>query len=289
MKTVNSLSGGKTSSYLAANYPADVDIFALVCNDDNRCRIKDDGIMKIVNDKLEKYTPYYGEVIGIAENPDSVLAVIELEQYIGREIVWVRDVSYDEIVRQRMAIPNRQKRFCTTILKIRPIFHYCRYMMSQEIVSMRTGIRYDEAERAERLTTTWDNASFANFYPASAIKGDRWENQWTKDVEWRVNENVLVDDKIITYNINEYWDGKGIAFPKDSNCPYCFWKPHPQLRQNWDDYPGQMQWAADMEAVMGYTFKDDMTMEEIKKLNKQLFLDFGFGTGSGCQAGFCTD
>lgn len=30
MITVNSLSGGKTSSYLAANYPANYDIFALV-------------------------------------------------------------------------------------------------------------------------------------------------------------------------------------------------------------------------------------------------------------------
>ena len=30
MITVNSLSGGKTSSYIAANYPADHDVFALV-------------------------------------------------------------------------------------------------------------------------------------------------------------------------------------------------------------------------------------------------------------------
>lgn len=30
MKTVNSLSGGKTSSYIAVHYPADYDIFALV-------------------------------------------------------------------------------------------------------------------------------------------------------------------------------------------------------------------------------------------------------------------
>ena len=28
--TVNSLSGGKTSSYIAANYPADYNVFALV-------------------------------------------------------------------------------------------------------------------------------------------------------------------------------------------------------------------------------------------------------------------
>lgn len=33
MKTVNSLSGGKTSSYIAMNYPADIEIFALCCID----------------------------------------------------------------------------------------------------------------------------------------------------------------------------------------------------------------------------------------------------------------
>ena len=31
MLTVNSLSGGKTSSYLAYHYPADLEIFSLVC------------------------------------------------------------------------------------------------------------------------------------------------------------------------------------------------------------------------------------------------------------------
>ena len=30
MITVNSVSGGKTSAYIAANYPADYDVFALV-------------------------------------------------------------------------------------------------------------------------------------------------------------------------------------------------------------------------------------------------------------------
>lgn len=29
MKTVNSLSGGKTSSYIAVHYPADIEVFAL--------------------------------------------------------------------------------------------------------------------------------------------------------------------------------------------------------------------------------------------------------------------
>lgn len=41
MKIVNSLSGGKTSSYIAANYPADYDVFALVRTDDKNCLFPD--------------------------------------------------------------------------------------------------------------------------------------------------------------------------------------------------------------------------------------------------------
>ena len=37
MKTVNSLSGGKTSSYMAVHYPADYNVFALVTTLDKKC------------------------------------------------------------------------------------------------------------------------------------------------------------------------------------------------------------------------------------------------------------
>ena len=46
MKKVNSLSGGKTSSYMAVNYPADYNLFALVRIEDRKCTPKDKGIVK---------------------------------------------------------------------------------------------------------------------------------------------------------------------------------------------------------------------------------------------------
>ena len=52
MTTVNSLSGGKTSSYMAAHFTADVDLFSLVRTTDESCKFKDDAIRKIVEDKL---------------------------------------------------------------------------------------------------------------------------------------------------------------------------------------------------------------------------------------------
>ena len=52
MKTVNSLSGGKTSSYIAANYPADYNVFALVRTSDKNCMFPDKKIRQIVSDKI---------------------------------------------------------------------------------------------------------------------------------------------------------------------------------------------------------------------------------------------
>ncbi len=48
MITVNSVSGGKTSAYIAANYPADYDVFSLVRTNDKSCLFPDAKIRQIV-------------------------------------------------------------------------------------------------------------------------------------------------------------------------------------------------------------------------------------------------
>jgi len=52
MKTINSLSGGKTSSYLAVHYPADYNIFSLVRIEDKRCTQKDLKLVQLISDKI---------------------------------------------------------------------------------------------------------------------------------------------------------------------------------------------------------------------------------------------
>ena len=47
MKTINSLSGGKTSSFIAANYPADYNIFALVRTNNKKCLFPDEKIRQM--------------------------------------------------------------------------------------------------------------------------------------------------------------------------------------------------------------------------------------------------
>ena len=62
MKTMTSISGGKTSGYLAANYPTDYNIFALVTTSDKNCIYPDKKLRQVVSDKIGK------EFIGTIED-----------------------------------------------------------------------------------------------------------------------------------------------------------------------------------------------------------------------------
>lgn len=69
MYTVNSLSGGKTSSYMALHYEADYNVFSLVCIDDASCTPSDKKLVQRVNDKLEQSQGgKYGDFIATAED-----------------------------------------------------------------------------------------------------------------------------------------------------------------------------------------------------------------------------
>ena len=92
MKTVNSLSGGKTSSYIAANYPADYDVFALVRTDDKKCMFPDKALRQQIEDRLQK--PF----IGTLEDDTIIYTMLDLEQYIGQKIDWVTGKTFDKVI-----------------------------------------------------------------------------------------------------------------------------------------------------------------------------------------------
>lgn len=282
MKTVNSLSGGRTSSYIAVHYPADIEVFALCCIDcHNAGKNIDKKMRQMVNDKLQKYCSHMPEFWATSEDPKVLKVMFDLEQKIGREIIWLRGLGWEEMIRMKKAIPNRTKRFCTTILKMQPIFEFL-YKYHELPVRMRIGYRYDELERADKLNEYFKFAHMSEWQDKSC----RWINRW-KEIRWRIGEFPLIEDKVIHYKIKQYWDNEDMDFPQDSNCLNCFWKAKEQLRKNFETSEPIMYWSAIMEDMKGNTFKDDMNLYQISKLPIQL--DFFFGTGSGCQAGFCTD
>ena len=271
MKTINSLSGGKTSSYLAKHFPADYNIFSLVRIEDRRCTPKDAKLVQFISDKIGQ------EFIATAESDITLKAVIDLEQLIGQEIIWVTGKTFEQVNRKATGgkgLPNQQWRFCTTEMKMRPIWDWW-YKNIKEKVKMGIGFRFDEMERAERLSTT-----FKGIVGQSSNGRNKWE-----EIEWREGYFPLIENRITHFNVKKWADSTPLIFPADSNCVGCFHKPMQQLRKNWDLEPNKMQWFAEQEKVAKW--KKEGTYFQFKEIGLQM--DFHFGTGSGCQAGFCTD
>ena len=146
MKTINSLSGGKTSSYIAANYPADYNIFSLVRTNDTNCLFPDSKIRQIVSDKIGK------EFIGTLEEDTIIYTMLDLEQFIGQKKDWVSGKTFDEIINRngKMYLPNVTQRFCTTEMKLQPIFNWWKSNFDEPVI-MRIGFRANEMRRAKNM------------------------------------------------------------------------------------------------------------------------------------------
>jgi len=240
MKTINSLSGGKTSSYLAMNYPSDYNIFSLVCIDDKKCAPSDKKMAQAVNDKFDKYgfLQKYGEFIATAEDDKILKVMFDLEQMLGSEIVWVRHQSFDWWIKKKNMLPNLSMRYCTSEMKIIPICEWVvnNLMIKEDIqpVFVNQGIRWDEMERAK--------LGKKREYRDKIIVGKHknGNNKWA-EYFWAVANYPLINDRIYHRTIQEYWDDKSINFPVDSNCVGCFWKDVQQIRKNWDTQPDKVK------------------------------------------------
>ena len=95
MKTLNSISGGKTSSYLAKHYPADYNVFSLVRIEDIRCTPKDKKLVQLVSDKIGT------EFIATAESDKTLQVVLDLEQVIGSEIKWLIGETFESLIKRK--------------------------------------------------------------------------------------------------------------------------------------------------------------------------------------------
>jgi hypothetical protein len=253
---------------MAVHYPADYNIFALFTIEDANCKPSDKELVKYVSDKIGK------EFIATAEDDATLYAMRDLEQLIGKEITWVSGKSFEQVNTNRKALPNIMWRFCTTELKMRPIFDWW-FKNINEKVQMNIGIRYDEMERADNIRNSF-----------KGIVGKRGtQNKW-QEIEWREASFPLIEDKIIHPRVVKWASESNLSFPSDSNCVGCFHKASQQLRKNWDDNPKKMQWFSDQESK-SMKWKKEINYDQIKNLPLQS--EFDFGTGAGCSSGFCTN
>jgi hypothetical protein len=280
MKTVNSLSGGKTSSYIAANYPADYNVFSLVRTIDKNCLFPDTKIRQEVSDRLGV------EFIGTLEEDTIIYTMLDLEQFIGSKINWVTGKPFDEIIDRngKKYLPNVTQRFCTTEMKLKPIFDWWLKEIS-EVVEMRIGFRANEQNRAKTMlskTNENGNSTFKNI-----IGKRKTQNKW-KDIEWQKPSFPLIKDNIYKDTIENFWNDKPVRFAYMNNCVGCFHRNEVLLKLMSDKHPNKFQWFINAEQEDGNnvrTFKNGINYEQIKNSFKQIELfedDF-----NECDSGYC--
>ena len=282
MKTVNSLSGGQTSSYIAANYKADYNIFALVRTSDTNCLFPDKKIRQEVSDRIGQ------EFIGTLEEDMIIYTMLDLEQFIGQKIDWVSGKTFDEIIDRgdKRYLPNVTQRFCTQIMKLEPIFEWWRNNFNDP-VKMRIGFRANEQRRAKNMIEKTNENGILKFKAIVGKSKNGKRNKWA-NIAWQKPEFPLIKDGLFKDKIQSYWKDKPVRFAYMNNCVGCFHRNEILLKHMSQRHPNKYQWFVDAEENCGYgqiTFKNGTSYEKIRNSLEQLDLfDDDF---NDCDSGYC--
>jgi hypothetical protein len=281
MKTVTSISGGKTSAYLAANYPTDYNIFALVTTSDKNCMYPDKKLRQIVSDKIGK------EFIGTLEDDVIIHTILDLEQFIGRRIDWVSGLTFDKAIiktnKNTYYLPNITARYCTTRLKLDPIFNFWRENINQPVL-MNIGYRVTEKNRADRMLDKTNEKGLSE-YKAIVGKHKSGFNKWAK-IEWRKPNFPLIDNFIERQDIDKYWKNKPVRFAELNNCIGCFHRSASLLNKMSKLHPSKFDWFIKQEINTGNYFKKELSYKKIRESNFTMSIPFDYDP-EGCDSGFC--
>jgi len=275
MTTVNSISGGKTSSFIAANYPANFNIFSLVRTNDKKVIFPDEKVRQLVSDKIGK------EFIGTLEEDDIIYTILDLEQFIGQEIIWLSETTFEDVIEKAGGyLPNLMRRFCTSKMKVEPIAQWC-YENTNLPVEMRIGFRANEMSRAKSMLDKSIDG-FENFKFKIGSKNGR--NKW-KELPYRIAKFPLIEDGIFKDTIEKFWKDKPVRFAYKNNCVGCFHRSEIFLKHMSQRNQKQFEWFVRMEQKNNCTFKSGITYEKIK--NHKLQLDLFDEDFQDCDSGFC--
>jgi len=285
MLTVNSISGGATSAYMAVHYPADYNIFCLVCTDQPDIAPKDPGLRREAQQRVPGF-------IASRELDHTLKLVLDLEQLIQKPIVWLtakqgqneprsmdadqswlpKLLTYDRLVATKGTLPNKNARFCTEELKLLATIWWRYLNLPTEPIVMNVGLRADEESRVLKRLGKCDRASI----PLSCkLTGQqRWE--WKHQYHWREQAFPLWQDGIDEAKVIAFWQAKGWQFPGkpgadahlaalSSNCDRCFFKRIPEHKAMAALEPERSAWWLEQERSANATFMADLSYEEIDR------------------------
>lgn len=279
MNSVNLISGGKTSAYISANYKADFNVFSLVRINDLNSRFPDKKIRQLVEDKIQ--APF----TATAEDDVIIYTILDLEQYIGQEIKWVTGKTFDEVLDTAGTLPDPLRRYCTTQMKLEPIFNWWRNTIKTPC-EFRLGFRANEQRRAKR---TLEKTNANGFLEMKAIVGKRGSrNKWSM-IEWQKPVFPLITDNIYKDNVEQYWKGKPVRFAWMNNCVGCFHKNPLLIKKMHQKHKTKIEWFASKERIKHQKdvwYKDkNLSFSDIIKWDNQVELfkdDF-----NDCDSGYC--
>lgn len=277
MKTVTSISGGKTSAYLAANYPSDYNVFALVRTEDKNCLFPDKGLKKAVEERINC------DFVGTLEDDTIIHTIFDLEQHIGKEIHWMSGPTFEKIIEKRNGyLPNKMARYCTTDLKTIPIARFL-YKWGLNPVVMNFGYRANEQRRAKKMLEKTNEQGFTRVkIPTGLLKDGR--KKWT-EIDYCKPNFPLIENQIFKSHIHEYWKDKPVRFARLNNCVGCHWRNELLLAKMFREHPNKMQWFSDQEIKGKGTFKTGISYEQIK--NHPIQHEIEFDDFSDCDTGYC--
>ena len=281
MKTCTSISGGQTSAYLAANYPTDYNVFALVRIEDMACRYPDETLRKRVEDRIGT------DFIATAEDDKIIRTIFDLEQFIGREIKWVTGPTFDEVVKKRGGwLPNKLHRYCTASMKLEPIFNWWRSLYIGQI-EMQIGFRANESKRASKMKRRANDDGLIEHKTIIGSLPDG-RNKWGK-IAWQRPSFPLIRDGILKDQIVKYWEDKSVNFAPYNNCVGCFHRNPPFLKLMYNEHPEKMNWFENQEGGKNGYWKsingEVVPYARIRGMLSQI--DLNYSDFTSCDAGYC--
>lgn len=253
MRTVSSVSGGKTSSYMALKYPTDYYVFACVLVNDPRSAPRDPALLKQCKDRIPGF-------VASLEDEKTLKIILDLEQEIQKPIKWVSaEFPLESYVEGTTDLPgyrsgklrlfNSLTRFCTVQQKILPIAEWVySFVDSVDPVLMNIGFRYDEPHRVENWNCKNDKLRRSVSCP---INGGNWKYAET---DWRVSAFPLYSDRITNIVIKDFWKNKNWDFPEISNCRFCPLHSDVQLQRQAIEHPDTLNWWLDLESKTSHSF-----------------------------------
>lgn len=292
LEKFNSVSGGQSSAYVYANYPAQLNMFSLVLMEARQftwMQGKDEKTRQKISDRLGF------EFIATAELDTIIYTVLDLEQQFGIPISIVSGMSWEALIRDRKGfLPSHSRRFCTSTFKTDPIFTELHKLKLLPLTT-RLGFRRGEEARKHRSMSRLENDGFEYVYNRTTKKPN--STYYNRElVKYRDFEFPLIDDGIGPGEVKSFWMDKKVRFASHNNCIGCvnrspiflnmISKLHPIEYQKFpylEEYANQVR--IDNGKGKGQTFRPEGTMDSFRKPK----IDFGlFQTDfNDCDSGAC--